>query len=100
MAENPTNITQAISRLKVEITEMQRDTTHGTKKPHKLVMLLAVIDLYEKDLINENKIPFDTNLTDSFSNVFNLIRAKREWNQPAIPYFHLRTSNFWHHKVK
>lgn len=86
--------------LKKEIQRVQRDITHGHKKPHKLVMLLAVLDLFDKRIVTENKIPFDDNLSESFSNLFNLIRIDGEWNQPAPPFFHLRTSSFWKHKIK
>jgi predicted restriction endonuclease len=90
---------QSLARIELEIQQMQRDTTHGKKKPHKLVMLLAVIDLFEKAEITDNKIPYNDKLVESFSDIFNLIRSKGEWNQPAPPYFHLRSSKFWHHKI-
>ncbi len=94
------SLQEKLAHLKKEIQKMQRDITHGHKKPHKLVMLLAVLDLFEKHIISENKIYFNDDLTESFSNVFNLIRAKGDWNQPAPPFFHLRTSSFWKHKIK
>ena len=86
--------------LKKESQRVQRDITHGHKKPHKLVMLLAVLDLFDKRIVTENKIPLDDNLSKSFSNLFNLIRIDGDWNQPAPPFFHLRTSSFWKHKIK
>ena len=91
---------QKMDALKKEIHKMQRDITHGHKKPHKLVMLLAVLDLFDKGTIVENKIYFNEDLSESFSNIFNLIRAQGDWNQPAPPFFHSRTSSFWKHKVK
>lgn len=91
---------QNLSRLKSEIQQMQRDITHGAKKPHKLVMLLAVIDLFDKGKIKENKIYFNPDLVESFANIFNLIRIRGDWNQPAPPFFHLRTSNLWRHQIK
>ena len=86
--------------LKKESQRVQRDITHGHKKPHKLVMLLAVLDLFDKRIVTENKIPLDDNLSKSFSNLFNLIRTDGDWKQPAPPFFHLRTSSFWKHKIK
>jgi predicted restriction endonuclease len=91
---------EKLDNFKKEIQKMHRDITHGSEKPHKLVMILAVIDLFEKRKITDNRIYFDDELMESFSNTFNLIRTKGDWNQPAIPFFHLRTSSFWHHKVK
>ena len=94
------NMQNKLDSLKKEIQKMQQDTTHGHKKPHKLVMLLSVLDLFERHVITENKIYFNDDLTGSFSNIFNLIRAEGDWNQPAPPFFHLRTSSFWKHKIK
>ena len=89
-----------LDRLKKEILKMQRDITHGSKKPHKLVLLLAVLDLFDRKVVTENIIYFNDDLIESFSNTFNLIRSKGEWDQPAPPFFHLRTSSFWKHKIK
>jgi predicted restriction endonuclease len=100
MAANTLTPQQKLDHLKNEIQKMQRDTTHGAKKPHKIVMLLAVLDLFERQVITENKIYFDDELVMSFSNIFNLIRSKGDWDQAAPPFFHLRTSSFWKHKVK
>ena len=59
-----------LSTLKSEIQQMQRDITHGAKKPHKLVMQLAVIDLFDKGNLKENKIYFNHDLIESFAEYF------------------------------
>lgn len=100
MNDGAMSLQEKFDFLKKEILQMQRDITHGHKKPHKLVMLLAVLDLFDRKIIVENKIYFNEDLAESFSNIFNLIRIKGDWNQPAPPLFHLRTSNFWKHKIK
>jgi len=94
------SLQEKLDHLKKEIQKMQRDITHGSKKPHKLVMLLAVVDLFDRKVVTENIIYFNDVLIESFSNTFNLIRSKGEWDQPAPPFFHLRTSSFWKHKIK
>jgi len=100
MNDGAMSLQEKFDFLKKEILQMQRDITHGHKKPHKLVMLLAVLDLFDRKIIVENKIYFNEDLAESFSNIFNLIRIKVYYNQPAPPFFHLRTSNFWKHKIK
>jgi len=99
MTEPNPNLLQNLARIKNEIQQMNRDITHGTKKPHKLVMLLAVLDMIERGVLQENKIYFNEALLSSFENIFNLTRAKGDWNQAAPPFFHLRTSAFWNHKI-
>lgn len=100
MNDGTASLQGKLDHFKKEIQKMQRDVTHGHKKPHKLVMMLAVLDLFDKKIIIENKIYFNDDLAKSFSNIFNLIRIEGDWNQPAPPFFHLRTSSFWKHKVK
>lgn len=100
MNDGTASLQEKLDHFKKEIQKMQRDVTHGHKKPHKLVMMLAVLDLFDKKIIIENKIYFNDDLAKSFLNIFNLIRIEGDWNQPAPPFFHLRTSSFWKHKVK
>jgi len=63
-------------------------------------MLLSVIDLIESGEIVDNKIFFSQPLVDQFDRYFNEISKSDDWCQPSPPFFHLRTSNFWHHKIK
>lgn len=90
----------SLQRIKAEILAMRRGGGEGHKKPHKLIMLLAVIDLADDGLMNENKIFFDGNLLRHFENYFRLVASSEDWCQPGPPFFHLRTSSFWHHHVK
>lgn len=78
---------------------MNRDKTHGAKKPHKLVMLLTVFDMIDRGVIQENRIYYNEDLLSSHKYIFNLTRAKGDLNQAAPPFFHLRTSAFWNHKI-
>ena len=100
MNDGTMSLQENLEFFKKELQKMQRDITHGHKKPHKSVMLLAVLNLFDRKIIIENKIYFNDDLAKSFSNIFNLIRIEGDWNQPAPPFFHLRTSRFWKHKIK
>ncbi|TXS91904.1 DUF3883 domain-containing protein [Parahaliea maris] len=76
--------------------------THGggEKSPHKVAMLLAVLDLFDANEINENRIDFNEKLKTKFSANFNTLAGPRDRDNPHLPYFHLRSSGFWHHRVK
>lgn len=87
---------QALARLKTEIDKLRCGGSNSDPKPHKLIMLLAVIDLAESDLFPENKIYFDHILCNRFSNLFVSLCGSDDWCQPAPPFFHLRSSGFWH----
>jgi len=63
-------------------------------------MLLAVMDLIANKTINNNRIFFDQNLRLSFSHNFNKYRTETDRDNPHLPFFHLRSENFWHHQPK
>ncbi|PLW70477.1 DUF3883 domain-containing protein [Pseudohalioglobus lutimaris] len=70
------------------------------KSPHKVAMLLAIIDLIEAETVTDNRIYFDQNLRDKFKDHFDRLAGPQDRNNPHLPYFHLRSSGFWHHRVK
>lgn len=70
------------------------------KSPHKVAMLLAVMDLIEREKIVQNRIYFDEQLRDAFSQQFNQLAGSNDRNNPHLPFFHLRGDGFWHHCSK
>ncbi len=89
-----------LDRLKHEIADIKRNRKHGRTRPHKLVMLLAVIDLADEGLLSDNCICFDDALISRFERNFARYSQDDDLCQPAPPFFHLRSSPFWHHKVR
>ena len=71
----------------------------GSPKPHKPIMLLSIISLIESGEITSNCIHFSQSLVEQFSKYFNLIKRESDWCQPGPPFFHLRSSSFWHHQI-
>lgn len=76
------------------------NSAKGHVRPHKMCMLLAVMDLVEQGEITENRIYFNDNLKQAFSSRFEQFKKSNDQNTPVLPYYHLRSSGFWHHKVK
>ena len=89
-----------ILSLAVEIEAMKRGGPDADPKPHKLIMLLAVLDLFDQGLITENRIYLNEQLISSFEKFFRQYSGKDDWCQPGPPFFHLKNSFFWKHKVK
>lgn len=100
MSNLPPLTHQALIKLQQEIENLHRGGSKAEPKPHKLIMLLAVIEMADRGLLQENKIYYDEVLQKIFNDYFQLISGSDDWLQPAPPFFHLRTSNFWHHKIK
>jgi putative restriction endonuclease len=67
------------------------------ERPHKPVMLFALLDLFEQGTIKENKITFSPELLELFREYFDAVRAKNDQPTPINPFFYLRGDGFWHH---
>lgn len=82
-------------------SNLKMNTRGGSEKsPHKVAMLLAVLDLVESENIRDNRIYFDQVLKNKFTVHFNQLAGPSDRNNPHLPYFHLRSSGFWHDRVK
>lgn len=77
------------------------NSARGNKSPHKVALLQAVIDLVEAGQVANNRFYFDGNLKHHFTKHFQSLRTSpSDRNNPHLPFFHLRSEGFWHHKIK
>lgn len=89
-----------LSELESQITTLRRKVEDTRSKPHKLVMLLAVLDLADSGLLQANRIFYGQELISRFEKYFEAVAEEKDWCQPSLPFFHLRSADFWFHKVK
>lgn len=59
-------------------------------------MLLAVIDLVEAGIIDQNKIEFNEALKLSFNKHVERFRAGNDQSSPEDPFYYLTSDGFWH----
>jgi predicted restriction endonuclease len=88
-----------LRRFVEEIALVRRSVRRGRRRPHKLVLLLTILELYEEGHYRDNRIYFDERLIDRFEILFEKYRRGDDLPQAAPPFFHLRSSGFWHHQV-
>ena len=81
---------EAFRKLRVN-----RQKDHAS--PHKVCMLLAVIDLIENGRIESNDIFFNAELKQKYGHYFDVMRTHGDQQNPFLPYFHLRSEGFWSH---
>ncbi len=69
----------------------------GHKAPHKAVLLLAIIDLIEDNLIMSPRIALTDELNDKFNEIWHRYLGMSSIFTPDIckPYFHLQHESFW-----
>lgn len=66
-----------------------------TVSPHKMCMLLAVMDLFDADPQRANRIEYEPQLLDRFRMLFDAVRKPGDHPNPHLPFFHLRSDGFW-----
>jgi hypothetical protein len=89
-----------IQSILAKIKDMKRGGAIYEQKPHKLILLLTILDLFDMGEIKANQIYFNEKLINTFQKNFSLYAKQDDWCQAAPPFFHLRSSSFWKHKIK
>lgn len=64
-------------------------------RPHRLIMFLSVLELFDEGHYIDNKIYFNEVLKNRFSYYFNIFSTDKDSNRPHTPFFHLINSGFW-----
>jgi putative restriction endonuclease len=83
---------EALYRLNVAVIG---SGTARHERPHKPVLLLAVIDLVAQGEATPERIPWDMNLRARFSLYFELVRQQNDQCTPENPFFYLRQEKWW-----
>ena len=85
-----------------KLCRMNVNSPGGRTSPHKICMLLAVLDLARGGGLTENKIAFDTPLLERYGRFFEAVRTPSDHPNPYFPFFHLAGKlrgghpGFWH----
>ncbi|MDF2446510.1 MAG: hypothetical protein K0S46_1746 [Moraxellaceae bacterium] len=77
------------------------NVAHGRASPHKICMLLALLDLARSGGLVENKVVFGPALLERYEGYFAAVRTEQDHANPYFPFFHLAgdlrggESSFW-----
>ena len=77
-----------------KIERLRIDRSHGKPAPHKPILLLAVIDLFEQGAMTINKIEPSLQIVESFLKFWHLVSLEKP--RIFLPFFHLKSDKFWH----
>ena len=86
----------------IRFKKIRPRTVQGREKPHKICMLLAVLDLAKAGGLEENKIYCNVDLIERYRDFFNAASALDDIPNPHYPFFFLRgnltdsSPSFWH----
>ncbi len=71
------------------------DRAHGVA-PHKPILLLSVIELFEREVIHENRIELSRQLNRTFLKYWSYLGSASHYPDISRPFFHMKSGKFWH----
>ncbi len=80
------------------IEKLRIDRSHGKPAPHKPILILAVIDLFEEGAITNNRIEPSPQIVESFLKYWHFVSLEKP--RIFLPFFHLKSDKFWHLHAK
>ena len=96
----------SLAAYKEKFRQLKVNQSGGRFSPHKICMLLAVLDLARSGALTSNRIEYSPALLERFREYFDAVRAPGDHPKPNYPFFHLkgplqgRRPSFWHLKAK
>ena len=77
---------------------LRTNNKYGRKSPHKAILMLAVIELYEQNVLTNNEIFYDDKLKSMFLKVWNRVLPNETLYHPDayMPFWYLQSDCFWH----
>ncbi|WP_321493933.1 hypothetical protein [uncultured Desulfobacter sp.] len=68
-----------------KFTKLRTGVSHGHLKPHKPLMMLAILSLIENRKITSNRIDYSPQLLELFKRFFDIVRAEQDALNPLLP---------------
>lgn len=77
---------------------LKTNNKYGRKSPHKAILMLTVIELYEKNILTDNVIHYDDTLKSMFMKIWNRVLPDEPLFHPEayLPFWYLQSDSFWH----
>jgi len=71
------------------------DRAHGVA-PHKPILLLSVLELFEREALCENRIELSDRLNQTFLKYWSYLGSAQHHPDISRPFFHMKSGKFWH----
>ncbi len=86
---------EALSYYAKKFQRLRVDRAHGVA-PHKPILLLAVIELFERGAMAENHIELTPQLNQTFLKYWSYLGSASHNPDISRPFFHMKSGKFWH----
>lgn len=87
---------QCFASLRTDKSRSRWPTTRSNRAPHKPILLLSVLDLFERGEVGSNLIEFTPDLGEVFAQYWGMVLPFERHGNIALPFFHMRSEGFWH----
>lgn len=77
---------------------LKTNNKYSRKSPHKAILLLTVIEMYETNVLSENVILYDDELKRTFQKVWDrTLKDESLFHAEAyLPFWYMQSEDFWH----
>lgn len=77
---------------------LKTNNKYSRKSPHKAILLLTVIELYETNALSDNVIYYDDKLKDAYQKVWDHILKNETLFHAEVyfPFWFMQSEDFWH----
>lgn len=95
--ENATaDYAKRFARLRTDKNRFRWPPTTSNRAPHKPLLLLSVLDLFERGMVESNLIEPTSELGELFAQYWAKAAPFDRRGNIVLPFFHLRSEGFWH----
>jgi len=74
---------------------LRRDKRGTHERPHKPVLLLAILDLLDRGVLTRNEVPLSPDLVETFKRYFAVVRQVSDKPTIENPFYFLSGDGFW-----
>ena len=79
-----------------KFSRLRVDRARGSVAPHKPILLLSIIELFQQDKIQRNQIFLSPELISTFLKYWTHLGSDIHRSDIALPFYHLTGDGFWH----
>lgn len=83
-----------------KLSSLNVDRSSGHPKPHKVCLLLAIMDLIKNDQTIKNEFILNDQLKTAFTFHFARLKKCNDADKIIQPFYHLHNDGIWHFKIK
>lgn len=83
-------------KLRTDASRSRWSPLTRNRAPHKPLLLLSVLDLFEQDSTRPNLLELTPDIGELFARYWVRVMSPDRRGNMALPFFHLRSDGFWH----